>query len=270
MAVKIGHARYGESGITNQTPGDSTGREVCIGTWYSMDSNKSYVARPKSRTFAEKQAQACEAGCKNDRIGYDQTNRNTAYTEAKKVSYDLSKIKTNCETDCSAFMILCAIAAGVTKLGYTGNAPTTSTMRSNLERTGKYEILTDKKYLTSSDYLLRGDIVVKPGSHTFMVLSDGAKTTSEKQDSVVPTYTVGKNYITQVELVVRKGPGTSYSKKSKSELTANAQKYANSTGTLKSGTVVTCKCVKQVDSDIWMRIPSGWVAAYYNEKIYVK
>lgn len=36
----------------------------------------------------EKRAQAIEAACKNDNLGYSQFDRNTANTEAKKVSYD--------------------------------------------------------------------------------------------------------------------------------------------------------------------------------------
>lgn len=268
MAVKIGHARYGENGITGQAAGDSTKREVCTGTWYSMDSNTSYVLRPKTRALAEAQAQACEAGCANDYIGYDQTNRNTLHTQAKKVGYDLSKITKKCETDCSEFMTICAIAAGVTELEHTGNAPTTRTMRSKFGATGKYEILTDKKYLTSSAYLKRGDITVKPGSHTFMVLSDGSKVSS---DTEVPAYKVGQVYTLQVELKVRSGAGTSYRAKKYEELTVAGKKCdADGDGALDAGTRVTCQKIAKVDDDIWIRCPSGWLAAYYNGNTYIK
>lgn len=268
MAVKIGHARYGENGITGQAAGDTTKREVCTGTWYSMDSNTSYVLRPKTRALAEAQAQACEAGCANDCIGYDQTNRNTLHTQAKNVDYDLSKITKKCETDCSEFMTICAIAAGVTELEHTGNAPTTRTMRSKFGATGKYEILTDKKYLTSSAYLKRGDIIVKPGSHTFMVLSDGTKVST---DTEVSTYKAGTVYTLQVELKVRTGPGTNYTAKKHSELTAGGQAAdQDKDGCIDAGTRVTCQEVKQVGDDIWIRCPSGWLAAYYSGKTYIK
>ena len=124
-------------------------------------------------------AKACEAGCANDHIGYDQNQRNTAHTQAKAVGYDLSKIIVACETDCSAFMTLCAIAAGVSELEYSGNAPTTSNMKSKFEATGKFKILTDSKYLTSDKYLKRGDILVKPGAHTVMALEDGSEAGSD-------------------------------------------------------------------------------------------
>lgn len=87
----------------------------------------------------------------------------------------------------------------------------------------------------------------------------------------VPSYTVGKNYTLQVELKVRKGAGTNYAAKKNSELTANAKANdSDKDGALNKGTVVTCKAIKKVGNDIWMEIPSGWIAAYYDGEIYVK
>ena len=131
------------------------------------------MLRPKSSDVAEKSAQACEAGCKNDLIGYDQDNRNSLHTQAQRVGYNLSKITEPCETDCSAFMTVCAIAGGVRNLEYTGNAPTTSTMVSAFTRSGCYTAHKESKYLTTDAYLKRGDILVREGRHTVMVLSDG-------------------------------------------------------------------------------------------------
>lgn len=70
-------------------------------------------------------------------------------------------------------------------------------------------------------------------------------------------------------LRVRTGPGTGYATKSRKQLTVNAREHAYSNGTLKKGTRVTCKDVRKVGSDIWIKIPSGWIAAYYGEKKYV-
>jgi hypothetical protein len=125
---------------------------------------------------AEKMAKACEAGCANDKIGYDQYQRNTLRTQAKAVGWDLSKITVACECDCSSFMTVCAEAAGINMdSAYTsGNAPVTSTMREKFEATGAFEVLTDSKYLTGSSYLKRGDILVNESAHTAMVLSNGA------------------------------------------------------------------------------------------------
>lgn len=170
--VKIGHASIDERGKGRDgQAGDQTGREVCTREWYAK--GWTVLLRPKNRNVAEKSAKACEKGCVNANIGYNMNQRNTAHTQAKKVGYDLSKIKEKCETDCSAFMTLCALSAGVTSLEYTSNAPTTSTMRRAFTVSGAYEALTDSKYLTSDKYLKRGDILVAEGHHTVMVLSDG-------------------------------------------------------------------------------------------------
>lgn len=138
------------------------------------------MLRPKSTEIAEKSAQACEKGVNNPCIGYDQNGRNTGHREAQKVGYDLSKIAVPCEVDCSSFMTICAIAAGVKSLEYTGNAPTTSTMRRAFVRTGLYEVHTESRYLTTDAYLKRGDILVAEGKHTVMVLENGSKAGEKK------------------------------------------------------------------------------------------
>lgn len=173
MSILIGHASIDERGKSKGgVAGDQTGKEVCIRTWYNKD--WAYVLRCKDPVKSEKMAVACERGCKNDNIGYDQNQRNTLNTQAKKVGYDLSKITAKCETDCSAFMTVCAQAAGI-KIPYNGtNAPTTSTIKTAFMSTGEFELLTDQNYLTSDKYLKRGDILVKPSSHTAMALQNGS------------------------------------------------------------------------------------------------
>ena len=95
-------------------------------------------------------------------------------------------------------------------------------------------------------------------------------TTTEKTETT-PTYTVGKLYKTQVDqLSVRVGAGTNNARKTYAQLTPNAKENAYSTGHLKKGVAVTCLEVKKVGSNIWIRIPSGWCAAYYNGKYYIK
>lgn len=83
-------------------------------------------------------------------------------------------------------------------------------------------------------------------------------------------YKVGNTYTTQVVLKVRSGAGTNYKQKTYNELTPNAKEHALSNGCLKIGTRVTCLEIKNVGNDIWLRIPSGWIAGYYNNKYYVK
>lgn len=88
--------------------------------------------------------------------------------------------------------------------------------------------------------------------------------------SASPNYTVGKNYKTTVNLNVREKASVKSDKKAKFELTKNAQEHAMADGTLKKGTTVTCQKVVKDGSDIWMKIPSGYIAAYYKGKRYVE
>lgn len=218
MAVKIGHASKDENGKINRgTAGDQTGREVCTRNWCA--GGWTVLLRPKSSKIAEKMAKACESGCANKKIGYDQYQRNTLRTKAKAAGWNLSKITAACECDCSSFMTVCAEAAGVNMSGtYTsGNAPTTSTMRAKFKATGAFDVLTASKYLNGSDYLKRGDILVKEGSHTVMVLSNGAKVKTDTSGSAKkaaaakygPDSALAGTYKTTASLNMRTNAGTS-------------------------------------------------------------
>lgn len=102
--------------------------------------------------------------------------------------------------------------------------------------------------------------------------SDLVKITRICEESVTTEtfYKVGKIYTVQVDnLNVRTGAGVNYSKKSKAQLTADGQKHANAKGQLMSGTVVSCKAIKTVGGQTWLQIPSGWVCANDNGKIYI-
>lgn len=184
MSVSIGHASIDERGqISGGQAGDQTRSEVCIRSWYDKGWNK--VIRPKHSDVAEKIAAAMEAACANDNIGYDQSQRTTLYSCAKAVDWNISSIKVPCETDCSALVAVCVNAAGITvsKDIYTGNEAAA------LQKTGAFSIFTDSSYLRQDSYLRRGDILLKEGSHTAVVLSDGSKTSSGTNPGACPTYT---------------------------------------------------------------------------------
>lgn len=86
------------------------------------------------------------------------------------------------------------------------------------------------------------------------------------------SFSVGKTYTLQVNLKVRKGPGTNSEWKLKSELTADGQKNAlnQKNAVLKKGTRVTVQQVIKQGNDIWLKIPSGYIAGVYNQEVYVK
>lgn len=268
MTVIIGHASIDENKkISGGKAGDQTGKEVCTRTWYQ--STWRYVLRCKDPSKAEAMAQACEKGCNNNNIGYDQGQRNSLRIQARINNYDLSKIATPCECDCSSFMAVCAECAGIL-VPYNGsNAPTTATMQSAFYKTGMFEVLTDSKYLTRDTYLRRGDILVKSG-HTVMILGNGSGSTAQV---LAPgsKYKVGGTYTLGANLYIRDEP---FGEKMKfSCITKDAQLHAYfdeyGCAILKKGTRVSCKAVKEQTASTWILIPSGWVCAVNKDKIYI-
>lgn len=176
MAIKIAHASISENGsVKNGVAGDQTGKEVCIRTWYNKPWQ--YVIRFKDSNMREKVAVAMERACNNNNIGYDQNQRNTLLTKARSVGYDPSKVTSKCETDCSALVTLACIYAGIleSSLFISGNSATTTTLRSRLVKTGKVEVFNSSKYIASDNYLLRGDILLREGSHVAVAIENGSK-----------------------------------------------------------------------------------------------
>lgn len=170
MSIRIGHASISENGSVNGAKGDSTGKEVCVREWYAKPWD--FVAIHPETAVREKHAQAVEAACRNDNIGYGQGDRNTLNTLAKSVNYDLSKVG-KCNCDCSSLQNVAAVASGAAGVTYGSNGWTTSTMKAALQKAG-YKIITDRAYLDSAAYCVRGAIYVKSGSHTVCGLDNGA------------------------------------------------------------------------------------------------
>lgn len=80
-------------------------------------------------------------------------------------------------------------------------------------------------------------------------------------------YTVGKNYMTTAALNIRTTPAGALKRWDK--LTASGKKHSDNNqgyAVLRKGTKVTCKEIRQVASTVWMRIPSGWIAAIAKDK----
>lgn len=274
MAINIGHASIDERGKANSgSAGDQNAKEVCVRSYYT--NNWKLVIRAKDPAVAEAMAKACEAGCANDKIGYDQYQRNTLNTQAAKVGYDLSKIKTACETDCSAFMTVCAWAAGV-QVPYNGtNAPTTSTMRSAFSSTGMFDILTGGDYLNSDAYLQRGDILVKPGYHTVMALGNGSKV---KQTATTTATTSGKiDTVKEVQAWLNSTFGSGldvdgeYGKLTKTALVKALQ---NTVGVTEDGiygtkTNAAVTVVKQGSKGMLVKVLQGFLVCHGHASAYV-
>lgn len=176
--MRIGHASINEKGKTSGgKAGDQTKKEICIRDFYVYKGGWSYVLRCVNPYVANNMATVMEAICKLDLCGYDQPNRNSLYRMWQKYG-SIGAIKEKCSADCSSSITVATIAGFKASnvdlsFNYGSNAPTTKTMKKVFRDTGKFILLTDKKYLTKGDYLKRGDILVKEGHHTVMVLDDG-------------------------------------------------------------------------------------------------
>ena len=205
MSIKIGQASLGETGGRNQQPGNQTGRELNISNWYN--GRWLGILRYKSRKKAELAAQTCEAAIKNRNIGYDMDNRNTAYEAARAVGWDVSRIAKPVETDCSALMMLCAVAAGCASVEALyrrqGNSCTTYCMLHDWPATGDFVLLTGSKYLTTDANLLRGDVLVSEG-HTVMALEDG-KNAEEETEMVEKSKIIVDGKEVAVERILKNG-----------------------------------------------------------------
>lgn len=117
-------------------------------------------------------------------------------------------------------------------------------------------------YSMGSGFQFQGFIYVVPAS----------KTKPATTTSTATKYAAGKDYKLQANMKVRTGAGTKYRQKKRSELTVDGKKHALS-GTyacLKKGTVVTCQKVIKSGSDIWLKIPSGYVCAKQGKVTYIK
>ena len=168
--VMITHASIDENGKSkNGKAGDQTEKEVCTRSWY--DKPWQYVIRFKDPDMRSKIAEAMERAAKNDHIGYDQNQRNTLLSESRKYGYDPGRVTVDVETDCSALVSLACMYAGVDEkaLVVSGNSCTTRNIRPQLEKTGLVDVYKTSDYTRKYDKLIRGDILLKEGSHVACV-----------------------------------------------------------------------------------------------------
>lgn len=183
--VRVGSARINENGTINGgKAGDQTHGEVSIQNWY-LHKKGWIVIRAKSKEHREKIAHNMESACNNDKIGYCQNHRTSLTNAAKPFGYDASKVTKPVEVDCSELVRNCLLYAGISVKSFS-----TASEVSTLLATGLFEVITDTPTTSSSDKLLRGDILVtRTKGHTVVVLDNGSGVT-DVIASTQTTYTV--------------------------------------------------------------------------------
>lgn len=177
MLSNCGHNEFNST--HGGQPGDQTGHEWEIRSWYLPSYGWRYVFRFENRSIAQMIADIARAAAQNPLIGYDMdlSQRLTYWQHLKASNYDPAQITVACEADCSSGVSANVKAAGY-RLGIQAlkNVPpsaATGTLRDVLKSAGAIE-LTDSKYLTSDKYLRPGDILLTPGKHTTTNLDMGS------------------------------------------------------------------------------------------------
>lgn len=176
MSLIVGSARIDENGnLKNGKSGDQTGGEVSTQAYY-MHKKGWYVMRPKSAAHANALATAMKQACDNNKIGYDQNERNGVITQLNKYG-SLSKIATNTECDCSSLVRACIIQATTVDVGNI----TTANLATTLEKSGLFY---PKENVTGESMLYNGDILVtKTKGHTVIVVSGRARSEATSNTS---------------------------------------------------------------------------------------
>ena len=178
MISNSGHDENGR--YSGGAAGDQTGGEWQLRSWYNRPWD--FVARYPDAHVRKLIAQYATNAAKNDKIGYDQSQRTSFWAQLKSVKdYDPKNITTACEADCSAGVAAIVKAVGyrlgISKLKSVSENMWTGNEKSVLKGAG-FEILTASKYLTSDSYLLAGDILCNEAHHTVINVTDGSKANS--------------------------------------------------------------------------------------------
>ncbi len=215
----------------NGQAGDQNSREWQIRSWYNRP--WTCVLRHPDANVGIMLSNLSIKSAQNNKIGYDQNQRDTYWTQLQKANYDPSAIKTVCEADCSSGVIANTKAVGhlmglkeLQKIAatYTGN------MKAKYKAAG-FSTLTATKYLTSEKNLQLGDILLNENHHTAVYVGDGKIVKLENESDTVletvkkeePKITskckaedhaqsfdakLARTYVTTTNLNMRHGAGT--------------------------------------------------------------
>ena len=172
------------------------------------------MLRYKDKEITKKATEIAMKLANSNLVGYNQNGRNTLYKALKKNNWDVDAYIASgelTETDCSAFIyaVYCCL---IPEMRSDNNAPTTSTMKNFFKKFG-FTCYIAPKYVSSTDNLREGDVLVKEGSHTVMVVNDSIPKITEKisynSADKYDRSIIGK-YRTTGDLNIRNGAGTDF------------------------------------------------------------
>ena len=169
MIIKVGSARHSETGGINGKKGDQTGGEVSTQNYY-LHKKGWYVLRAISPQKRNIIGDTMQAMCDNNAFGYGQADRLSGYTEASHYGFDVKKVKTPCNVDCSTAVRICCHAAGIDLPNIT-----TANERRALLNTKAFIDVTSKVNTRTGENLLYGDILVTKSKGHTVVVTKGAE-----------------------------------------------------------------------------------------------
>lgn len=159
-----GWASQSEKRTVNGKKGDQTGKEVRLGYYYDFGQTK--IIRFKSKARGKKAGHAMIAMCKNENIGYGQSDRTSLFTQCRAIGWNLKKISQikKCNCDCSE-ICACAINFAYGK----EIVPSYATTRS---LKGLTVATHPKKFKTASvnGKKQAGDMPILAGKHVIMIV----------------------------------------------------------------------------------------------------
>ena len=125
------------------------------------------------------------------------------------------------------------------------------------------EIIKSCGYATSSAYVDSNMAVVNKYNLTKYDDFKTVSATIEEKPKTVSGFQIGKVYTTISNMVIRDAPNGN--KVMFSDITEDAKKHGHESSdggaVINRDARVTCKDIKVVNGQIWMRIPSGWICA---------
>lgn len=166
VSNEYGKSTGGKPGDQKQNS-DNTKGELLFQDWYVSGSKWDCVLRGKTETLRSLIADDAIKAVRNKNIGYSQDNRYTLYDASKGYGFDCGMVDKPVECDCSSLMTVCANYAGIAIPRDTR----TANMKLRYSNTKAFKILESNKYVLSSSYLKKGDILVRGGHHTACVVN---------------------------------------------------------------------------------------------------
>lgn len=249
--------------------GDQSGDEWKLISWYNRP--WTVVLRyEKDPRVGYLMAQLSCAAPLNSKIGYDQVQRNTYWTQLKAADYNPEKITVACEDDCTAGVTAntkaCGHILGIKALEDLSTGIYSKTMKSNFVKAG-FTALTDSKYLKSAKYLLPGDVLLYEGHHAAANVTVGSSVRGSyktpKMDKAEEITIVEKEEIPDVIITVTGNPICQAIARQDMHIRTASSTTDKSLGIISKDKSVD---VYEILENGWMKVKFGTIVGYTSNR----